>query len=79
MPRRRLRHEAPTPAERSDERERKLHAAVTSRASNVDDQLAILRTEATRVGASERDVRAVRERLLTHRVKECGTDWPPRG
>ena len=69
--RQRLRHEAPSPAERETERERKLFAAVTARASNVSEQLMLLRVEANRVGASERDVRAVRERLLEGHLREC--------
>lgn len=75
----RLRHERPAPSERASQRERQLHAAVVSRASSVAEQLLILRVEAGRTGASERDVRAVRERLLEGHVRECGTDWSVRG
>lgn len=66
-----LRHERPSTAERPTERERQLYAAVTTRASNVAEQLMLLRVEAARTGASERDLRAVRERLLAGHVREC--------
>jgi len=54
------RAEAPPPTDR----QRKLHDSITARSSNVSEQLALLTVQANRVGASERDVRAVRERLL---------------
>jgi len=53
------------------DRQRKLLASVKARASHVQDQLLILPVEAGRIGASEADVRAVRERLLDGHVREC--------
>jgi len=59
------------------DRQRKLHASITVRSSNVPEQLALLIVQANRVGASEADVRAVRERLLADHVNEEGTKGEP--
>jgi hypothetical protein len=75
---RRLLHERPSTAERSDQRQHALYAAVTARASNVSEQIMLLRVEAQRTGASEADIRRVQEKLLDQSgyVKECDSDWP---
>lgn len=53
------------------ERQRRLLSSVTRRASHVSEQTMLLTVEAGRVGASEADLRAVREVLLAGHVKEC--------
>lgn len=52
-------------------RQRELHTAVVTRASATDEQLLMLYPCANRVGASEADVRAVREVLLEGHLREC--------
>jgi hypothetical protein len=53
------------------ERQRRLLASVTRRASHISEQTLILRVEADRVGASERDLGVVREHLIADHVREC--------
>jgi hypothetical protein len=53
------------------DRQRKLHAATVAGASHIAEQLLMLTVQANRVGASERDVRVIRELLLAGHVREC--------
>ena len=53
------------------ERQRALKTAVTSRSSDTAEQMMLIATLARTVGASERDVRTVREILLEGHVREC--------
>lgn len=58
-------------AEALTERQRKLLASVALRASTLDAQRLILPVEASRIGASETDVRTIREVLQSGAVKDC--------
>lgn len=53
------------------DRQRQLLATVRIRASHITEQMLILPVEAGRTGASEADLRAVREVLLAGHIKEC--------
>jgi hypothetical protein len=54
-------------------RQRRLLASVVRRASHITEQTLILTVEASRLGASEADLRAVRDHLLAGYVleREC--------
>lgn len=51
-------------------RQQALHDSVVLRATSTDEQLLLLITQAGRVGASEKDVRVVREVLLLGHITE---------
>lgn len=53
------------------ERQRALHGAVVSRSSATAEQMILITTLARTVGASERDVRTVRDVLLAGHIREC--------
>lgn len=61
---------APTPNPMSD-RQRKLYRAVTAAASHINEQLLMLRVHAYRLGATEADVRAVRQLLAASHSREA--------
>lgn len=48
-----------------------LYRAVVLRSSRIDEQRALLISQADKVGASTKDVEAVRAFLLRDHVKEC--------
>ncbi len=61
------------------ERQRALRNAVLRASGNTSEQLGLVYSFASRVGASERDVRVVKAALVADVARECGDLRGPRG
>lgn len=62
----------PPPTSQLSERGCALYAAVVRRSSDIGEQVALITTLARTVGASTRDMDAVRELVVEPATRECG-------